>query len=282
MFLFLKKKREESLRPLTEREIQEKLYGHFTAKPSRDETHAAMAEEESGVSQLFTPPSAQQHPKEVPSSQSVSVGLGKPASFSKPLGQRWEEQFSGDGFPKLSVPKILRMKKPRWIEKMESIPLSRVAVSFFALVLIIVSLRALAQAVFNISPGIKIKAFPVRNVEKPVSLSTAAEQKPVNLSVSEVATISKTSAPVIPKKFYTIQLITYDGAVPTQNLVERLREKNLDAFSKSAKTSRGKERYQVFLGRFTAYDQAQAQLARYRSLNLLAEFPDSFVRSQVE
>ncbi len=283
MFLFLKKRKEENLKPLTEKEIQEKLYGHFyTGTLGDDETSPDSAERQVEVGELFKPPveikeQVQSAPDHQPSNPRI-----KPEFLGPIAKPRNGELFRfGSNFQKISWWfKISSMKKPRWIEKLERIPISRIAVTFFALVLILVVVRALAQVVFNVSPnfmrGIKIK---MRSLEKAV---VVPETKVPEKTAVAKEVIQVTLPPAVPKRFYTIQMIIYEDFAPAQRLIDRLKSRNLDAFAKAIKNSRGKERYQVFLGHFLTYAEAQSKLAQYRKSNLLADFPDSFVRPQVE
>jgi len=75
--MFLKKRRDENLRVLTEREIQEKLYGHFRQK-------TVAVEEEEAVPAVQEPPQKTERDLFVPAAEPVEKKepLYKP-SFSR-------------------------------------------------------------------------------------------------------------------------------------------------------------------------------------------------------
>ena len=189
----------------------------------------------------------------------------------------------------VSLPKVPAVRKPKWVEKLEALPLASVAAAFFAAVLLVVGLRAVMHIGFNAWPIERILQAhkSVVSVEETVEPYEAPVEDNIIIKVTESAAAlpkteaSQKTAPVL-KKYYTIQLVVYEDVSLADKQVIRLKGKKLDAFHKSVKTSRGKQRYQVFVGRFPTFDDAQSRLAQYKKANLLAEFSDSFVRPQTE
>lgn len=291
MFLFVKKRKEESLRPLTEKEIQEKLYGRYSEKASVDETEDGREGTDKSVQDLFVPP------HEVKNEQPVlQTGEVSRISDSRQVSsdvwkaiQAKASSLSSLRFPRWTWPPLPVMKKPRWVEKLERIPISYVAAAFLVLVLLFVGVRAVAQGVFRFWPRAGDRSFPFGLDWSGESLKSEAVPTPIassrklserrELSGPSVKTEGLTQA---SRRFYTIQVAVYDAASYAEKLVARFLAKKVDAFYRPVRTSRGKVRYQVFIGRFDQYGQAQSELSRYRKLNLLAEFGDSFVRPLVE
>lgn len=298
MAMFPKKRRDENLRVLTEREIQEKLYGHFRPK-------TVTVEEEDSIPAEAEPPQKAERDLFVPAPETAEKKepLFKPRpapeprrqnNFLKEMGGTVKKSFASvaNKVSSVSLPKVPTVKKPKWVEKMETLPLASVAAAFFAAVLLVVGLRAVMHIGFNAWPIERIlqahkSAATVEQTVEPEEAPPVEENiiikvtEPSTLPKAEVSSKAAVPAPAL-KKYYTIQLVVYEDVSLAEKQVNRLKEKKLEAFLKSVKTSRGKQRYQVFVGRFSTFDDAQSKLARYKKANLLTEFGDSFVRPQTE
>ncbi|MBI4549701.1 MAG: SPOR domain-containing protein [Candidatus Omnitrophica bacterium] len=325
MFLFQKKKKEENLRPLSERDIQEKLYGHIRRKSPAEDSITVSTEQPATFNELFSPavneapapvkpadPSPQNFRQPEPRPAAVKVEKVKPPKpeFKMPA---WPSiRLPKVSLPKISVPKISlpkitwpriaapkfdmpkptlpRFKKPRWIEKIEQIPLPMVAAALFVAVILLVVSRAVAQGVFKGASGFRLikvvrpesprpreLAPPVQPLKPDVTAAKPAEAAPAPRPEVRAAAV-----PAVPKKFYTIQVIVYEDEAHAEAMIGRLKERKLDPFYRSIKTSRGKERFQVFVGHFKDYSEAQNHLGRYKKSGQLQDFADSFVRPQVE
>jgi hypothetical protein len=315
MFLFLKKKKEESLRPLSERDIQEKLYGHIRKKSPAEDSITVSTEQPATFNELFSPPAAEVPAAEKPAAERAPE---PPRASQRPLHKitvvkapRPRRQFKMPSLPrftlpKLSVPKITfpnvslpkftmpkptlpRFKKPRWIEKIEQIPLPMIAAGLLIAVILLVVSRAIAQGVFKGASGFRLikvvrpetpRPPESREAALPAPTTAPAVDKALKAPVRPVPAIPQ--SPAAQKKFYTIQVIVYEDAAHAEAMLTRLKERRLEAFYRSIKTSRGKERYQVFVGHFKNYAEAQNHLGRYKKSGQLQDFTDSFVRPQVE
>lgn len=295
--MFPKKRRDENLRVLTEREIQEKLYGHFRPK-------TVTVEEEDSIPAETEPPKKAERDLFVPAPEDTEKKepLFKPRPAPEPrrqnnllkeIGGTVKKSFTSvaNKVSSVSLPKVPAVKKPKWVEKMETLPLASVAAAFFAAVLLVVGLRAVMHIGFNAWPIERILQAhkSAATVEETVAPDEAPVEENIIIKVTEPAALpkaevsSKAAVPVPAlKKYYTIQLVVYEDISLADKQVARLKAKKLDAFHKSVKTSRGKQRYQVFVGRFRTFDDAQSRLAQYKKANLLTEFGDSFVRPQTE
>ncbi len=295
MAMFLKKRRDENLRVLTEREIQEKLYGHIwqkTVAVEEEESVPAVQEQpQKAERDLFVPASEPVEKKEPLFKSRPAPAPKRQNHFFKDIGGTVKKSFTSvaNKVSSVSLPKVPTVKKPRWVEKLESLPLASVAAAFFAAVLLVVGLRAVMHIGFNAWPIERIlqthkSAVPAGDVSE--QGETTMEDNIIIKVLEPAASAPKVEAQKAPamalKKYYTIQLIVYEDVSLADRQVKRLKDKKLDSFYKTVKTSRGKERYQVYVGHFSTFDDAQSRLAKYKKANLLTEFSDSFVRPQTE
>lgn len=272
MFLFVKKKREDTLRPLSEREIQERLYGQYRTKVPVVDPGAPPVPDRQSVGELFAPP--EHHPVEENGVQpaQLSERSAEQAAIPSYAVSHLSKKYSSRAPWEFPVAIISRFGKPKWIQKMEGIPLSMIGAIFFGLVFTAVGVRAVSQ--LFIGPLSQIKRIP-EPVHEVLGLAPGSGR-------SVVLPPKPAVSPSQGKKFYTIQLVVYDDPRMTQGLVDSLKSKNLDAYARAIKTSRGKDRYLVFLGHYRTYQEAESELSKYRKSNSLAAFSDSFVRPQME
>lgn len=122
-------------------------------------------------------------------------------------------------------------------------------------------------------------AIPAREIIAKVD-SLLPSPKAVSLDAPSPVHVS-TPGTTVPRKFFTVQLVVYNNAVPAQQLVARLKAMNLDAFFKE-RVSHGRTFYEVFAGRFKNGEEAGRARDRYRKMESLSSFGDSFVRVQME
>lgn len=299
MDMFLKKRREDGLKVLTEKEIQQKLYGHYrphVVAVEEEKSAPAVAVEEQPKKlerDLFVPPAELSAKKEPVFKPRPVPAVRKERHFFRNFGGTMKKTFvsAAHKVSSISLPRIPAMKKPRWVEKVESLPLGSVAAAFFAAVLLVVGIRATMHLGFNAWPIERI--LQAHKSAKPAEVSESEEksiEENISVKVFRAPPVKLEAEKPLPaavpiptaKKFYTIQLVVYEDVTLAARQVAQLREKKLEAFYKSVKTSRGRQRYQVFAGRFDSFETAQTHLSRYKKANLLNEFKDSFVRPQTE
>ena len=295
MFLFLKKRKEENLKPLTEREIQEKLYGHLRSHVPKEEASTSSDENVPSIGELFTPPAVEPVKQVFAKPEAPKIEKRKKVELLKSLESLRSsfKQISFERFklslqrfklpslpalPRFSMPKIPRIRKPAWLHKLERVSLSMVAVVFFSVVLVVAVFRGVMQLFFKAKPTTRHVSVS-RNVSASPNLDTEALAEQLSLSQQRVEPSAQGAK---REKYYTIQLIVYEDATQSLHVLTNLKKKKLDVFLKPTKTSRGKDLYQVFLGHFKSYEEAQSALSKYHKKNALADFPDSFVRPQVE
>lgn len=85
--------------------------------------------------------------------------------------------------------------------------------------------------------------------------------------------------PVSTQDAYVIQVCTYASQTDAEKLIEGLKGEQLSAFFQSSTRSSGKTFYLVFLGRFKDLRESQARLKEFRSKSISKSFSDSFIRT---
>lgn len=81
------------------------------------------------------------------------------------------------------------------------------------------------------------------------------------------------------KARFTIQVCVSNDRDATEKLVGSINDTGLDAFYKKTITRSGKQLYFVYVGRFAARADADAALRKYRAVPVLKKYDDSFVTS---
>lgn len=280
-----KKKGEESLRPLTEKEIREKLYGAYF------ETGSATKEEE--AEEFVAPPLGRPRQvaavppikKKVSSLPKISFSIPWRAIFSRTL-----RFLQGAGsFLKF----VLSRMTTGWA-------LSVIVVGvLFAAIHTLNVYRASAMrnpkphAVTGVPKKIKARmpaplSSVVPNEAVPSSSKTevgmaslptipaAAPKEPVVVTTPPVKKV--TPPPTLPKP-YVIQVCTYSQEEDAQRLVREMGDARLPAFYEPLRRANGRTFYPVFLGRYGSFQEAQAKLEEFREKPVAKSFPDSFVRT---
>lgn len=85
--------------------------------------------------------------------------------------------------------------------------------------------------------------------------------------------------PVSTRNPYVIQVCTYASQTDAEKLIDELKGEQLNAFFQSSTRSSGKTFYLVFLGRFKDLRESQTRLKEFRSQSISKSFPDSFIRT---
>jgi len=255
-------KENASLHPLSEKEIQKKLYGAFTGsiKTTSEETPAAeprWARE--------TPP-----PKE-------RVAIKKPSSFPwKKVGLALVEIAEAVGG---TIKRLLPKLSTKW-----SIG-AGIVIALFLGIHTLNIYRATAMK----NP--KLVAVPPRASEAPAGPNETRPETEAGPSSAPVLsrasrrtrTLSQKSplgiahAPA-PKKPYVIQVATYAAPWDAQRLSDQMTQAGFQSFVQSATRSGGRTFYLVFLGRYGTSQEAEAQIKEFRNKSIAKDFPDSFVR----
>jgi cell division septation protein DedD len=109
---------------------------------------------------------------------------------------------------------------------------------------------------------------PAPVVEREVTITPA----PVRVKKAAASTAAASTA-------YVIQVVTYPGKHDAEQIVEALKQAGLRAFVQENARPSGRVFYLVLIGGFRTAAEAQAQLLKFRSLEVARPFQDSFVRT---
>lgn len=233
------KRSESSLRPLTEKEIQEKLYGAY-----REEEESGVKE---GMKSVLAPPPRRKEKIyfSFPRRKVLSIlskGLKGLLKFSRNLLSKWAKGWGLSllgvallflGIHVLNQYRAQAMKAPRSV------------------------------AIRAVSPP---RAPRVSPLEAPTKEEIPPpEKKPAPL-------------PPSPKP-YVIQVCTYANQTDAEGLAAKMKAAELPAFVEPMGRAGGKTFYPVFLGRFETFQEAQARLKEFRGKPVSRDFQDSFIRT---
>ncbi len=288
---FGKRKRDEMLRPLSEKEIQEKLYGAFhVEEDSRDEGNSRgfqalleerpvkVAERPSGA--IIAPPK-----REKASFRSfwskLSPILSKIFKFvwnvlKAFLTALWN--FGKVLFKKLTT---------RWGASILAVTLLFVAIQ---------SLNAYRAGAMKAAPKTSFGiAAPRKTVSTPALSSGTSSSKQTSLNSQETvlrpvsestgpevgSAVGRNEPPTIPSflKPYVIQICSYAREEDADRLTRQMTDSRWPAFYQQVDRASGKAFYLVFLGRFETFREAQSKLDEFRKDPIAKDFADSFVRS---
>lgn len=242
---------QESLRPLTEKEIQKKLYGAYA--------ESVQLEEERVEPKRFD--SRKPKEKKKIAWRKLLAPAGKIVSFA------WK---AVKGVGKIPV---------RW------------GVGFFSVVLVFLAIHALnayrteAMRFPRVAPAAPPAASllePVVNeareeIDLPSLPLKPATSKPVDPPPPQ-AKQTVSPQPLPKKKPYAIQVATYATQRDAQRLAEQMRGAGFSAFIQSSNRPNGKTFYLVFLGRFATFQEAEAKFKEFHRNPLAKDFKDSFIR----
>lgn len=301
MFKFLSRKKEENLTPLSEEEIQKKLYGGNQNQsmgleaPKGDENRVELGRtveteeikelkgveiKEEGEVDLF----------------SFSESLKKSKAHQEIIKETSDRTQNSEEVHQASV-----SKKRTWPEgkKIRGIflgilgtSLSLLILSFFLSRIFAVGSRPIENGESSISGVSSGKASASKPIEpspvvkiRPSPLGGDLPLKRPERSVTGPAALSEGNdrseerKPSLPlQRFFTLQLCVYENEELTRSVVKRLRSRQLDSFYTPVTTRRGRSLFQVFVGRFGSFSEAQLYLERLKKSNALQDYPDSFIR----
>lgn len=243
-----KKRGEDQLRPLTEQEIQERLYGRYLG--------AGEVKEKLDIE--FLPPGGKERP--------FFFGSGR----RPPLSFPWREWLlSGQ-----------RRGEAVWNGLKSLLDRTGRGVGMGLLVL---GTLFVAVHTLNTYRGKAIQEQKTRpRGESPESPLKRPEVVPSLVAKTVIAPppppVENTVAPG-PERGYAVQICTYAREEDAGRLVRAIQEAQFPAFVQPMERTNGKTFYPVFIGRFQTYQEAQKQLQEFRSKPISNDFPDSFVRT---
>ena len=261
-----RKKEEGTLKPLTEKDIQERLYGTYQIQPALKEEIEA---------EFFGPARKQ---------KKIIVIPGKKLSFSIP----WRQIFAG--FEKVFA--VLFSSAENFFRTILSKAATGWGLSILVVALLFMGIHALngyrTQAMKSERPAMiltpaKENSGRPRKIRHKVAPPT---QETVETSIQPLsgaaAPTGISQAPPTPswsEKPYVIQVCTYARQDYAEKLVGDLKGSAISAFSEPLQRPNGKVFYAVFLGRFGTFGEAQARLEEFKKKPVAKDFLDSFIRT---
>lgn len=252
------KRDEDSLRPLTEKEIQRKLYGAY-----REESESGPSDE---IESILEDPLRKEKP--------TSSRLKKKVVFSFPW-QKLVSPFSE------AVGASAKFSKNLWVKAGTGWGVSLLVVALLFLGIHTLNLYRAKAMTNSKSPVVRPGDFRVKAPEAPLSVP-GQEEKTLGVGTeapSPPVVVRQPPPPLSLPKPYVIQIITYASQADAERLVEKMKGDNLPAFAERAGRANGKTFYPVFLGRFETFREAQAKLKEFRTKPIAEDFQDSFIRS---
>lgn len=256
------KRERGSLRPLTEKEIQKKLYGTYQG--------TGMTEERLDLG---------------------SLGPTQAEKVSAPL-PRMKPSFSPD-WTKISSVVFIGLKV---FGSALRITASRIGtkwgVGVLATTLLFLGVHALNvyRTAAMKSPKASVVQKKITQPAPPPPVQRGATQQPSApkeekiipsiLPVPPVMRVIKDPAtPLPPEKSYVVQICTYANEKDARRLVNQIAGARFPTFLHSIHRPNGKIFYLVLLGRFQTFSEAQTKLKEFRGKPIARDFPDSFVRT---
>ncbi|MBI4115205.1 MAG: SPOR domain-containing protein [Candidatus Omnitrophica bacterium] len=243
----------ETLRPLSEKEIQQKLYGrHHVSQPTvNEEIESQFTDVPRQAKDIFV----KAPPKKIRVSIPWRSMLEATLKVLLVLGNYLQIFLkAGWNFVKVLLPKIA---------------------TGWTLSIVVVGLLFLAIHTLNAH---RVKSM---QLSKPITPATVKSSKEREVKIEPAAPPIKKapSPPVATQKPYVIQVCTYAREQDAQNLARQMADQKLSAFAQSLQRTNGKTFYAVFLGRFGTFREAQTQLEEFRKKPIAANFSDSFIRA---
>lgn len=250
---------EESLRPLTEKDIQKKLYGAYSE---------SIEVQEKPEETKWFPHSQKNKRKATLPHWKISL---PPLPWKKFISVFWSGLRSILNFSILLLGKIP----------------TRLGIGFFSIIVIFLAVHAL-----NAYRTAAMKAPAPSLAEQEVQpVVNEAQEEP---EPGRVGTPPAVTAPIITqkavKKFpvstgasigrkpYVIQVATYANSNDAERLAQELKEARFVAFVQPFNRQNGKTFYLVFLGRFKSFQEAEAKYKEFHEKPVAKNFKDSFIR----
>ncbi|MBI4372979.1 MAG: SPOR domain-containing protein [Candidatus Omnitrophica bacterium] len=245
MKLFEKKINGESLQTLDEKEIQKRLYGRYHL-----ETASKAAVSKAHHSKI---PSL-----ELPKTLKPSVPS---ASFIKGFASQIQGAF------------VSGIKKFPW---------ALAGIVLAALTLSIISLQIL-----SIWFGTVRESAPEKNTvrESKIEVSSSKPVPAGSSSALSSATVTERERPTpisaLPqKRYYAVQVCTYQKESDAVRLTDELKNENFDAFYlRMASSQQRQPHYVVFLGKEETYAATNSKLNAFKKSRYFQQFSDSYIRS---
>jgi hypothetical protein len=300
MISIFKRKNQEDMKPLTEADIQRKLYGNFQptssegiklkGKTSRQVTVARTAQPVLALEELpkvYEPealamereakdlfdtrgsekPKIRQtrsHDVLTELNQTLQKKQSAKDALLKELDQNHERpSFSVNTTPlKQAIGSVLGVIN-RLIEKMSLKVIALIGLGFVSILILGMIIQGVASLRAQWS-----ESKQMARIEAPKKSITSSAGSSASVGTEEV----KAKLP------YSIQVCIYDNAGQARELVKKFKSQGLDSFFDTSRTQKGKMIYRVHVGNYASIQEATTSLKQLQSSRALSSFPDSFVK----
>lgn len=281
--MILTKKEKTSLKPLSEKEIQRKLYGNILSSTSV---------EEAPETRWTEAPKPKEQRK--PIIETPRFTLPQPSKIN--ISIPWEKigSTASTVFKSLyGLGKII-FSRMATVWGMGALIVAVLFISVHSLNTFRTKAMKAPKQDFNsyqarkaarqkeVRPKLEAKPLETAPPLSPVTKEVAKETTLLAVSAPPDEPIAKEPTPLPPtanQDPYVIQVCTYASQADAEKLIEELKAGQFNAFFQSSTRSSGKTYYPVYLGRFKDLRQSQAKLKEFRSKLISKSFPDSFIRT---
>ncbi len=270
-----KKKRSEVHRVLSEREIQEKLYGTFRAG-------GAFVKPQTEVREEPAPDS--------PDLFSHAPGPPRQAALDEEVPGERHEDIHAEPFEDVAdtapAPAHAKFWVPDWQMTWMRKGAAKLAGGLAVAALILWVLRALMEPMLT---GLDGRPLPPQEVQPvaPSSATAPRAQEPISAPRDPEAP----SRPERPEKqpgeaglpdpavpYYTIQVCIYESEARSRTLQKELQAQGFETYYDRRTNRSGNSLYRVYVGKYGTFEGAQDALKDFLNSPVAKRFPDSFLR----
>lgn len=251
-----RKRPEEDLRVISEKEIQQRLYGSYL-KPEEDKGAAERESRERAEK------AAEEELLKKKESEEEAARLRAELDRTKKV------LVKTDGEKRVLLEKLsgaLVAKEPKE-PQVATRPKFRIRST---------------TTLFNVSPKIVIPFLVLLIVVLALFRWIHQEERRSTVTVPASTTSSTTSSTTRKelKKPYTIQICVYEKKDDAQNLVSGLKKKGYPAWLISRTSPKGRLYYNIYIGQFARLEDATKFLKELKTKEEFKEFEDSFIRKR--
>jgi len=299
------------LRPLNEKEIQEKLYGTYRKKSQRNLRPASSAQllkplKEDPVGTTTTVKSVVERVEASEFIESPSVTQAEVSSESELPTPQWLKiathcQFNLLGTVQDFIRRLIALFAWKYTSavvigaiilfSVAQIPWSDIfsksqkigTNDFFASEKknqIVIMSRSDTTQVEVVDEGKTSEQPPVENIANDLNTKPAETDEAQSIQTESDGSDGGEMAPPAAARQYTIQVCTYVAETDAQGLVDKLIADKLPAFYEpSGNLSGGQAKfYVVYLGRDNSYTDSRIRLNRFKTMPIAQDFTDAFIR----
>jgi len=288
--MFAKKASPKKMTTLSEKEIQERLYGFYhqsdmVGEPRPKDPSGTLKDpaRTQVIDQPVPPvvPSARPLVPEKIEQEFKSVGLKAPLTSKLQPAVTPREP----GFQQVILAK-LQAAFGQVVVILKKVPLTYYAVAGTSLVLIVLFFQMVTlgfrrmHAAHRVKPAAQQVASPVRSdVSQPAEAPRGLSAESADSKNETPEALTPPTPPVVQAaKAYTVQLCLSDNVAASQKLIDGLKAKGYEAYYRKIRSSHGNELFQIFVGRYPSSSDAQATLKTLRQDSEFKGYDDSFVR----